>query len=261
MSNATRTLGTVATALHVLRLLADHQCGMGITEIARSLDISKSKAHLMIATLLSEGFVERTANGRYQLGAAAFEVGSAVSDAARLGGELLEPMRALADLCGEAVSLAVPRHREAIMVQRFETKRVLRDEIGIGTRMPLTSCASGKFLLAHMSAKQVESRYPDETLPRVTANSVRSRSDLMRMFPEIRQAGYAVNDEEYMEGVRGIATGVSDGTGHYIAALSIAGPANRFHGERWIEPLIDAAHEMTEPLSNRLRAQIAENDT
>jgi len=253
MSNTSRTSSTVATALRVLRLLAEHPDGMGITEVARALDMSKSKGHLMLATLLEQDFAERTADSRYRLGLTAFEVGSAVPDAARFGGDLIAPMRTLADLCGEAVSLAVPRNRDAIMIQRFETKHVLRAEIGVGTRMPLISCASGKFLLAHLPEDQVDSLYPDEVLPHVTVHSIRTKTQLKTTFPEIRRLGYALNDEEYAEGISGIATGVADGRARYVAALSVAGPSSRFRAEQWIEPLSEAAHTMTELLSSRRR--------
>lgn len=251
MSNNSRTSSTVATALRVLRLLADNPGGIGVTEVARALDIAKSKAHLLLATLLEQDFVEQSEDSRYRLGLTAFEIGSAVPDAARFGGDLLTPMRALADLSGEAVSLAVLRNRDAIMVQRFETKHVLRAEIGVGTRMPLISCASGKFLLAHMPEDQVDSLYPDEVLPPVTVHSVRTKAQLKAMFPEIRDRGYALNDEEYAEGIGGIAAGVAEGTGSYVAALSVAGPSSRFRAEQWIEPLAEAAHKMTELLSGR----------
>ncbi|KAA9160202.1 IclR family transcriptional regulator [Amycolatopsis acidicola] len=251
MSNTSRTSSTVATALRVLRLLADHPDGLGISEVARALDIGKSTAHLLLATLLEQEFAERTPDSRYRLGLTAFEVGSAVPDAARFGGDLITPMRALADLSGEAVSLAVLRNRDAIMIQRFETKHVLRAEIGVGTRMPLISCASGKFLLAHMSDEQVDSLYPAEALPRVTVHSVRTKTGLRAMFPEIRRRGYALNDEEYAEGITGIANGVADASGQYVAALSVAGPTSRFRAEHWIEPLAEAAQKMTELLSGR----------
>ncbi|MDI2029562.1 IclR family transcriptional regulator [Saccharopolyspora sp. TS4A08] len=241
----------MAAALQVLRLLADNPDGLGITDVARSLEMSKSKAHLLLATLLEQGFADRAADSRYRVGLTAFEVGSAVPDAARFGGDLLTPMRALADLSGEAVSLAVPRNRDAIMVQRFETKHVLRAEIGVGTRMPLISCASGKFLLAHMTDEQLDSLYPTEALPYVTVHSVRTKTALRAMFPEVRDKGYALNDEEYAEGIAGVATGVADASGHYVAALSVAGPSSRFRADDWIEPLAEAARKMTELLASR----------
>lgn len=251
MSNGPRTSSTVTAALTVLRALADYPDGARITELAERFGLGKSTVHLLLASLVDQGFAERTADSRYRLGLTAFEVGSAVPDAARFGGALTGPMQRLADLSGEAVSLAIVRGREAIMVQRFETAYVLRAEIRVGTRMPLIGCASGKFLLAHMSDEAVDTLYPKEKLPRVTAHSVRTKTELRAMFPAIREHGYAVNENEYAEGIAGIATGVAGADGEYVAALSVAGPTNRFDGDRWVEPLRKAATAMSNILAGR----------
>nr|WP_311766779.1 IclR family transcriptional regulator C-terminal domain-containing protein [Streptomyces rhizosphaericus] len=124
--------------------------------------------------------------------------------------------------------------------------------MGIGTRMPLISCASGKFLLAHMTEEQVDSLFPGEALPPVTARSLGTKSELKALFPEIRGLGYALNEEEYAEGISGVATGVADKNGTFIAALSVAGPASRFRAEMWIGPLMEAAAKVTELLAGRL---------
>jgi DNA-binding IclR family transcriptional regulator len=251
MSNGPRTSSTVAAALRVLRLLAEHPAGMRISEVSRTMGMGKSTAHMLLSTLVEQDFVERTEGSVYRLGLTAFEVGSAVPDAARFGGVLIAPMQALADLSGEAISLAVVRGRDAMIIQRFETRHILRAEIGVGTRMPLLSCASGKFLLAQMPEEQVDVLYPEESLPRVTVNSVSTKTELKAMFPGIREAGYAVNDDEYAEGISGIGTGVADAGGDYVAALSIAGPTSRFRGDQWVEPLAEAAHKMSALLAEK----------
>jgi DNA-binding IclR family transcriptional regulator len=244
MSNGSRTSSTAAAALRVLRMLAEYPGGARISDVAEFLGSGKSTAHLLLATLVEQGFAERTEESRYRLGITAFEVGSAVPEAVRFGGALVGPMQALADLSGEAVSLAIVRGRDAIIVQRFETRHILRAEIGIGTRMPLLSCASGKFLLAHMSDAEVDALYPDEDLPHVTRNSIRTRTRLRAMFPAIREQGYAVNEEEYAEGISGLGTGVRGPGGGYLAALSLAGPTSRFTVANWVDPLLSAAAEM-----------------
>lgn len=256
MPNRGRTSSTVAGALRLLCLLAEHPEGMRLSELARRLDMGKSSVHLLLATLAEYGFVERAQDSSYRVGLTAFEVGTSVPDSARFGGPLAEPMRALADESGEAVSLALPRGRDAIIVQRFESARVLRAEIQRGTRMPMHSCASGKFLLARLPDEAVDRLYPDEPLPDVTRYSVRTKRELRAQFPAIRANGYAENHDEYTEGIVGVATGVRDASGTYVAALSIAGPTNRFRCEPWVGPLLAAAEKMSALLADRaLRAE------
>ncbi|MQA05468.1 MAG: helix-turn-helix domain-containing protein [Streptosporangiales bacterium] len=251
MTNTSKISSSANTCLRVLRAVADHPEGVGITQLARELDIGKSSIHMFLATLASHGFVERQAASSYRLGMTAFEVGSATPETARFGGPVLEPMRRLADLSGEAVTLAVLSGQDALMVQRFETAHILRAEIRVGTRMPLTSCASGKFLLAHMDDAEVDALLPEERLPATTPHSERSKTKLRRGFATIRERGWATNDEEFAEGITGIATGVHGRDGNFAAALSIAGPTMRFEPESWVDDLLRTAAEMNQLIAAR----------
>jgi DNA-binding IclR family transcriptional regulator len=250
MTNDSRKSSTVAAALRLLKALAAHADGAGVTGLATELGMHKSTVHVLLATFAEQEFVERLPDGRYRLGIAAFEVGSAVSATARLGGDLIPPMQRLAKLTGEAVSLAVMRGVDAIIVQRFETEHVLRAEITIGTRMPLTSCASGKVLLASLPDRELSAMLPDD-LPQVTPSSRSTRSELLRELAVVRERGWSQNDDEFVMGVSGIATGVVDGGGACAAALSVAGPTARFDGARWVELLMQTAAEMSTLLAAR----------
>lgn len=247
--NTSRTSSTAGKALSLLYLLADHPEGMRLSDVSHQLEVSKSSAHMLLATLVEHSFVDRLPSAHYRLGFGAFEVGLAVSEEARFG-TLTEPMKELADHCREAVSLAVPRGTEAIIVQRFESSQVLRAEIGIGTRMPLHGSASGKYLLAHMSEAEVDRLYPGATLPESTAHSLRTKAELKKTFPRTLANGYATNESEYVEGVNGIAAGVRDRSGKLLGAVSIAGPSSRFDPLQWKDQIMETAVAM----SNRLRS-------
>lgn len=232
----------------MLYLLAEHPDGMGLSDIASSSGLGKSTAHMLISTLVEHGFADRLGGGTYRLGFGAFEVGLAVPDNARFG-TLTEPMRELADQSGESVSLAVLRGLDAVIVQRFESKQILRAEIRVGTRMPLHSCASGKYLLAHMTDEEVDHLFPDKDLPAMTPASILSKRKLQSEFPQILATGFAINDEEYTEGVSGIATGVHDiSRKNLVASVSIAGPISRFSPMDWKDELMRTAAAM----ANRL---------
>lgn len=244
--NTSRTSSTVASALQIMRLLATRPEGMKLSEVAAVCGIGKSSAHVLLSTLVEQGFAQKLASGSYGLGLTAFEVGSAVPDNVRFGGAIARPMRELADLSGESVSLAVVHGKHAVMVQRFESRQILRAEIRIGTRMPLFACASGKYFLAHMPIEEVDSIYPHRELPQgISPSNIRTKAELVAQFPEIRERDYATNIGEYAVGINGLATGVRNAAGETFAALSIAGPSNRFTYQSWIKPLLDAAHAMT----------------
>lgn len=252
MSNTPRRVNSVSNALRVLAQLADNPDGLGVSELANRLELGKSTVHLLLVTLADHGFVERLDTGGYRLGIAAFEIGSAVPESSRFGGVLAPPMRRLADLSGEAVSLAIHRGRDAIIVQRFESASVLRAEIRIGTRMPVHSCGSGKIFLSELARDEIDALFPADDLPAVTRYTLRRKSALLRQLDDVRRQGYATTDEEYTDEVRGIAAGVRDRHGRVVAALSIAGPVSRFRPSEWLPELTDTAQRMSTILATRV---------
>ncbi|MCD4853130.1 IclR family transcriptional regulator [Arthrobacter sp. AK01] len=246
MNSAPRISSTVSTALRILRLLSTRPGGFRLSDVAEACKIGKSSAHVLLSTLVEQGFVQKLSSGNYGLGITAFEVGSAVPENVRFGGAIARPMRELADTSGESVSLALLHGRHAVMVQRFESRQILRAEIRIGTRMPLFACASGKYFLAHMPMDEVNSLYPDKELPQgVSSGQLRTKAALIGQFEEIRSRNYASNVGEYADGINGVATGVRNASGELVAALSIAGPSSRFDIDSWTEPLLSTAHSMS----------------
>jgi DNA-binding IclR family transcriptional regulator len=243
-----RKIASVINALRALRVLADHPDGIGVTQLAHAIGVGKSSAHLLLVTLLDQDFVVQSSSGRYRLGLAAFEVGAAAGGVAAPGGPLTPALRELADQSWEAVSLAAASGRDALIVQRVESASVLRAEIRVGTRMPLHSSASGKYLLASMPEERLDELFPEEDLPAVTPYTIRTKTLLREQLAEVRERGFARNDDEYTVGISGLATGVVDGTGAVAYALSIAGPTHRFRPDDWIEPMRATADAMSKVL-------------
>lgn len=250
MSNANvRRVGSVSNALRILGVLADARSGLGVTELSRALGLGKSTVHLLLVTMRAEEFVEQTPSGKYRLGLGAFCVGAAAVPGVPADGRLTPLLRELAEESGEAVSLAVAHRCDAVIIQRIESRSLLRAEIRVGTKMPLHSSASGKCLLADMPHDLVDSLYPAEELPNVTPSTVRTKTEIMRKLAEVRMNGYARNEGEYTEGVCGIAAVVRRHDNKATIALSIAGPVPRFDCDLWVEPLITVAKSMTAALS------------
>ena len=244
-----RRIGSVTHSLRLLGGMADRQRAMGISELARMVGLSKGTVHALMTTLRDDEFVEQTDSGRYRLGLGAFYVGAAAVPGVPADGRLTPALWSLAQECGEATSLAIAHHRDAVIVQRIESQSVLRAELRVGTRMPLHSSASGKCLLASMPPALVEGLYPDEDLPAVTGHTLRSRASLLQELAEVRRTGYATNLQEHSDGVVGIAARVEGRDGKAPLALSIAGLAHRFDIKAWGGRIQDVAKVMTATLT------------
>lgn len=239
-----RTSSTVTNALRLLVHLSANPSGLGVSDSARLLGIGRSSAHLLLSTLEEERFATASKTGVYTLGLAAFEVGAALPLSLKFDESRLDGMRSLANRSREAVSISVQSNTDAIILRRIESAVLLRVEIKLGTRMPLHASASGRVLLAEMSDDTIRALYPEEILPPAHQAKSKSRSELMEDIRSVRAAGYAINANEFAEGVIAIACAVRDERDSVVGALSIAGPTNRFDPHIWLSSLQEVAESM-----------------
>jgi IclR family acetate operon transcriptional repressor len=104
----------------------------------------------------------------------------------------------------------------------------------VGNRVPLHATGAGKALLASLPQVRREALLDRTDLRTYTGKTLIERASLARALDEARERGYALDDEEYDEGVRCVAVAVGP-IGAPIAALSISGPASRLTKQRCVE--------------------------
>ena len=150
MSDA--TLSTVRNAARVLKAFRTREESLGVSELARRLELGKSNVHRLLTTLVSEGLVEQDPrSGGYRLGIVMFELGEAVKvhlDLHAAAGQVLAQLR---EQTGESSQVGVLDGDEVVYVDRLESAYSLRLFTETGRRVPAHCTSSGKVLLAHQS--------------------------------------------------------------------------------------------------------------
>jgi IclR family transcriptional regulator, acetate operon repressor len=235
----------VTRALSVLACFRGGTPDLGVSDIARMLDLTTSTTHRLIRTLVNAGFLERDPRtSRYRLGNALAEYGQIVYRQRRV--YVAEPhVRHLSLLTGENVALAVRHGSDALLLTGAqaawsESQRVT------GIRIPLHSTAMGKVLIAW--ADEFEG---DPTrigpLTAVTPRTITDPAVLRRELERTRSVGYALNDEEMTPGIRTVAVPILDDDGHALFALAVRGPLDHMTNKR-IPSLIDLARNTAEEI-------------
>ena len=93
--------------------------------------------------------------------------------------------------------------------------------------MPLHCTGVGKILLAYGSGNLLNRVARTSGFPRFTPQTITSLANLKKELEGIREQGYAVDQEEAVEGLRCVAGPLFDHTGRVIAAFSVVGPVTR----------------------------------
>jgi IclR family acetate operon transcriptional repressor len=143
------------------------------------------------------------------------------------GGPLVH--RALADLAersGETANLGALVGSMVLYVDRADSPQALRWQLGVGERVPAHCSGLGKAILANIHRDAVERVLP-EYLEALTPHTITDRRAFLAHLAEVRSRGYALDDEEFMEGVRCVAVPIMGPGGEAVAAVSISGPAFR----------------------------------
>lgn len=244
----------IERAVAILNAFTVEQPEYGVTELANELGLHKSTIHRFLVNLEHAGLVERSPRtGRYRLGLHILELSGVVTQQMSLWEEALPFLEGLVRDTGETGHLAVLDNGEAVYVERVETHRALRIPSAVGRGYPAHATSLGKVLLAHLGTDEVNEIIVEHGLDAHTPHTITDSTDLHDDLAMIRERGYAIDNEEYDEGLRCIGAPIQDHTGAVVAALGVGGPVTRVTPER-VPDLAELVAQAATGLSRRLGA-------
>lgn len=217
----------VYKALQVLRCLGDERRELALSEICYRVDLPKTTVFRYLQTLCACGFVSHDPNtDLYRIGLRVWELGQLVHEPLRIREVALPAMRDLRDRFNETVNLGVLDGIEVVYLEITESRRSLRMQAQLGGRDPIYSTALGKAVLALKPEDQWPAHLPAVLAPR-TERTLTSLGRLRQDLAQVRERGFAFDDEENEEGARCIAAPIVNHAGQAMAAVSLASPAGR----------------------------------
>jgi DNA-binding IclR family transcriptional regulator len=224
----------------------------GVTELSRDLGINKSTISKILSTLEFHRYLtQNPENRKYRLGLRFFEIGSLVADQMDLQKVALRFMEELNRKVEETVHLVVMDNFEIVYINKVESPQSLRIGTRVGGRLPAYCTGVGKVLLAALSPEELKLYLKKYPLQRFTANTITQAEKLKATLEEIRLQGYAMDNEEFSEGLMCVAAPIYNYSQKVIAATSISGPTKRMR-EKNIEVLIGQIKTMAYQISRQL---------
>jgi IclR family transcriptional regulator, KDG regulon repressor len=249
-------LSSVRNAVKVLKAfsLADRE--LGVTELARRLDLGVSTVHRLVTTLAEERLLDRgIARGTYRLGLALYELGIMVAPHHDLHSAALPVMAELRHKTGETVHIAVLDGMEVVFVDRLEGLDTAPVFVVVGNRLPAHRTSTGKVLLAALPEVQLRQLLARWSAKASTSTTIVDRDELLAQLVTVAQRGWAQNLQESRAGIASLGAPVRDADGSVVAALSIAWQVGLRPPERvrrYKELVIDAATAVSRRMGARL---------
>ena len=219
----------VVRAASLLELLRASDGGAALNELVSRSGLAKASAFRMLRTLEGLGLVERDGRSdRYRLGVRCLELGQAYLEQADLRREALPVLERLRDEFDETVHLAVLDDLRVVYLEKLETTKAVGIMMSrVGRTAPSYCTGLGKALLAHVDGDPAEVLEQRNELRRFTPNTMCEPEALRVELQRVREVGFALDLEEHEPGVRCVATPIAGPRGEVLAAISIAGPAQR----------------------------------
>ncbi|MEI4487467.1 IclR family transcriptional regulator [Frigidibacter sp. MR17.14] len=219
---------SVDRALALIEHLAETAEGARLSDAARAVGLAPSTAHRLLTTMEQRGFVQfATATGRWYVGRRAFAVGTAFTRRENIVAPALPILRRLRDATRETANLGVLEDGVVRTVAQVESREIMRAIASPGGRTPVTCSGMGKAIVASWPDAAIEALVARHGLPPKTPRSLTSAGALMAEIARVRAQGYAVDDEEFVAGMRCVAAAVFSAAGEPVCAISISGLAAR----------------------------------
>lgn len=219
-----------------------------LAELSRHTGLPKATAYRLLLTLRRRGFVKESPDGGYSLGIKSMWFTPAM---VAIQHELDE----LRAKTGETANLGVLAGREIEYVARAVSTQALRWGIDIGSRVPCYCTGMGKAVVAHRPDVTFD---PSELRP-ITPRTLTDPIELAAQLDLVRARGYAIDDEEFIQGVFCIAVPVRGADGEVAGAVSVAGPSvrwDRAHALKHLDALKAAGNAISRALGYTGSAQV-----
>jgi DNA-binding IclR family transcriptional regulator len=242
----------VERALNILEAAAQRRDGLTNSEISRKLGIPKSSASYILRTLERRGYLRRDAEtGRYRLGLKILSLGGDAQGNLEIADVALPFMRALVEKIRMTVHLAVLDQGEAVYIEKVEAPGFFKVNTWVGRRMFLHSTSVGKCLMAWLPRQDVETIVKQQGLKKRTPKTIVTLAKLLAELERVKQAGFAVDDEENSLGARCLGAPVFDAAGNVTAAIGASGTLSQMDEDnlpKMIEALKETARRVTRQL-------------
>ena len=198
---------------------------LGIADIADELGMSRSTTHRYMITLVALGYLEQAASRKYRLGLCVTDLGMSALNATGLREHARSYLQELRRRTGYTTNLGVLDGTEVLYVERVRSLRREQSHIDlnlhVGSRLPAYATSMGKLLLANLPEAERAERIAEMKLAKRGPNTITGKRALREELSGIRDAGFAVDDEELASELYAIAAPVRNETSDVVAAINL----------------------------------------
>lgn len=242
---------TVKRSIDILNLLAENGSQVGVIELSKRLKTSQSTVYRILSTLTAEGYVAQDPRTeKYRLGLQGIILAGAALNQLEIRKQAISLLERLTAATSCNANLGILHHQHVMYIARIDGPKSARMYTPVGRLAPAHATALGKAMLAFLPEGEADHVLHGD-LVACTPHTIIDRTALAQELRRTRQRGYAVDEEEFLAGIRCIGVPVRGPSGAVEAALSLSGSVFQIREED-IEQLARLLQDAAYELSGRL---------
>ncbi len=214
---------------------------LGIADIADELGMSRSTTHRYVITLVALGYLEQGASRKYRLGMRVTDLGMSALNSTGLREHSHAYLEELRQRSSYTVNLSVLDGTDILYIDRARSFRRGQSKIDLGlhpgSRLPAYCTSMGKLLLAYLPEDEQRDLFSELKLTKRGPNTITSKKALRDELEEVREAGFAVNDEELIPELHSISAPVRNEAREVVAAVNMAAHSSMISLEELVTAL------------------------
>src|ERR1700729_3942555 len=196
----------LAKGLRILSLFTEQRPTWRVSDLATAAGLPMPTAYRVVMTLTSEGYLDHLPNGEYRPGVRTLTLGTAALRSLDLVDVATPKLTRLGQRTGETVNLAVLSGDRVLYLVRLRNSDLVTANIQVGSTLPAVHTSIGKLMLAHLDQADLRERITDNSFPgQHGPNAKVSLDELSQELAQIREQGWALQDEELAHGLRSMA--------------------------------------------------------
>ena len=236
----------------ILLFLAASKHPLGVTELSHGLGYHKSTVFNIIYTLADLGFLETSPENKVLLGSKLYALGREAGADALLISKIHPYLEEINQKTKLSVFLGRSDGLKAVIVDKVDSSYDIKVSSETGMKIPLTAGAGGKVLLSQLPEAQIDKILKDDKLKRFTPFTLIDPKQFKNRIKKVRQEGFALDDEEYIEGIRALAIPLNIGRPDLQAAIWVVGLKSQVMDEK-----IPEYRDLLKKIGARIEAQFS----
>ncbi|BDH45278.1 IclR family transcriptional regulator [Salmonella enterica subsp. enterica serovar Choleraesuis] len=214
-------MASLARGLQVLQAFRPDYTSLSVSQLSVLTGIPRAAVRRCLYTLSALGFVHAPDGRHYQLLPRVLSIGYAYLQSSDLARSAQNALEYLSRQLEESCSVATLDGDEILYIARASVKRIMKINLGRGSRLPAYATSMGNVLLSELSPAALDGYFSRVTLAPLTPYTITDEAELRERLKTIKSQGFAINDQQLELGLRSMAVPMYARKGGVVAALNV----------------------------------------